>query len=82
MSIERKVFNSTIVKSASYDSNKKELVITYKFGEQRATSYRYYDVPQEAWEGMKKAEDDPTQSVGKYVNSKIKPIYTKYVKID
>lgn len=62
--IEKEITNSSQVSKVKYNTESKVLTVTFKTGK----SYEYYEVSQFEWEGLLSAE-----SVGKYLNSHIKP---------
>lgn len=58
--------NSSNVQAIGYDADKKKLRVAFHNG----SVYDYHDVPQEAYDASLTAE-----SVGKYLNTHIKPKY-------
>lgn len=58
---------STSIHSTGYDKEQNSLTVTFKNG----NSYRYDEVPMAEWLNLKK-----TESIGKYVNKKIKEVYS------
>lgn len=52
----------------TYNTDTKELIIPYKSFKdpKQVTKYKYYDVPKEVWEDLKKAD-----SLGGFVNREI-----------
>lgn len=60
------VTNSSTISGYEYDAERKILTVNFTKG----TTYRYFDVPVEVYDGMTKAE-----SIGKYFHGNIKKFY-------
>ena len=66
MTVDRKVFQSSMLESGSYDSDTQTLTITFANGQ----SYQAEDVPASVWQGLRQAS-----SPGRHFHKEVKPLY-------
>jgi hypothetical protein len=64
---EVKSINSSNLEEASYDSDNRQMVVSFKNG----MKWRYFDVPAEIWAGFTQTVSDGG-SVGKYFHANIR----------
>lgn len=65
--MEEKIFDSSYLSKGIYNSETKELIITFKTTERPKM---FFELPQEVWDEMKESE-----SAGSFYHAKIKKVY-------
>jgi KTSC domain len=63
--MERKVFQSRLLREGSYDPNSRRMTLIFRGGEE----YHGIDVPPSLWEGLKESP-----SPGRFYHSVVKPM--------
>ena len=66
MTVDRRVFQSSMLESGWYDSESQTLAITFANGQ----TYQAQDVPPSVWQGLKQAN-----SPGRHFHKEVKPLF-------